>query len=70
MRMRPPLRQTVGCSALGGGRGRNLGKQPPLCAGDGQTGDGGGLGAAVPTAHSVSVTGVREFNSQHANHVE
>lgn len=35
-----------------------------------KSGQRGGLGAAVPTAHSVSVTGVREFNSQHANHLE
>lgn len=47
-----------------------LGKQTPCVCGMAKSGQGGGLGAAVPTAHSVSVTGVREFNSQHANHLE
>lgn len=47
-----------------------LGKQAPRVWGMAKSGQGGGLGAAVPTAHSVSVTGVREFNSQQANHLE
>jgi len=50
--------------------GGELGKQPPLCTGDSQNGKGGGLGAAVPVAHSASLTRVREFNSQHTNHLE
>lgn len=47
-----------------------LGKQTPCVWWMAKWGQGGWLGAAVPTAHSVSVTGVREFNSQHANHLE
>lgn len=31
---------------------------------------GGAASAAVPIAHPASVTGVREVNSQHANHLE
>lgn len=56
----------MGCRVLG--RGGKVGKTDSLWMA--KSGQGGGLSAAVPTAHSVSVTGVREFNSQHANHSE
>lgn len=45
-------------------------KTDSLCVGHGQIRAERRAGCSCPHCHSVSVTGVREFNSQHANHLE
>lgn len=64
----PLPRQPMGWRVLGMG-GKAV-KTDSLCVGHGQIRAERRAGCSCPHCHSVSVTGVREFNSQHANHLE